>query len=76
MAPWGRENLIKLEQKKSIQHKKDKKNGSIINNQKIMVIITAITKTVKLITMWKYNHTNDVNNDNFSWKFDLPISYK
>ena len=31
---------------------------------------------VILMTMSKYNHTNDIDNDNFSWKYDLPISFK
>ena len=45
----------------------------IINNK---IIITIIMITVILVTMQRHNRTNDINNDNFSYKFDLASFFK
>ena len=46
-----------------------------IKNDEIIIAAVKIIVII-LVTMWKHNHTNNINNDNFSLTFALPSCFK
>ena len=71
-CPRRQENFNQISSKGRVFNKKSSGIKTIKNNDD-KVMITAIMIKAILVTMYKHNNTNDINNDNFLKKLIYQV---